>query len=80
MHAHGSCLYVNIESTFLYVVSISLNAPRCIPVCKSVPESQSNGISTGSTGSDFANQYSVHSIRVVQVWLARFYNTGMILQ
>ena len=45
MYAHGSCLYVYIESSLLDVVSISLHAQRYIPVCKSVPESQSNGIS-----------------------------------
>ena len=47
MYAHGSCLYVYIESSLLHVISISLHAQRYIPVCESVPvlESQSNGIS-----------------------------------
>ena len=45
MYAHGSWLDVSIESTLLYVASIPLHAQRYIPVCKSVPESQSNGIS-----------------------------------
>ena len=52
MYAHGSCLYLDNESKLLYVVSISLHAKRYIPVCKSVPESQSNGISLlGAPGS-----------------------------
>ena len=73
----------------LYVVSISLHVQRYLPVCKSVPESQSNGISvlglpgimmedSCTIGTDFTNQYSVHLIRVVQVWLARFYKTGIL--
>ena len=45
MYAHGSCLFVYIESKLPDVISISLHAQRYIPVCESVPESQSNGIS-----------------------------------
>ena len=45
MYAHGSCLYVDDESKLLFVVLIPLlHTQRCIPVFKSVPESQSNGI------------------------------------
>ena len=36
------------------------------------------GCTTSSTGTDFTNQDSVHLIRVVQVWLARFYKTGIL--
>ena len=57
MYAYGSCLYVYIESTLLHVVSISLHEQRYLPVCKSVPESQTNSISvlgvSGSTSSWF---------------------------
>jgi len=59
MYAHGSCLYVYIESTLLNVVSISLHAQRYIPVCESVPvpESQSNGISVLGVPGTSSTQY-----------------------
>jgi hypothetical protein len=98
MYAHGSCLYVHNESTLLFVLSISLHAQRCIPVCKSIRSprvtvfrysehqvvhnivSWRTGCTTGTTGTDFTNQYSVHLIHVAQVWLARFYKTGILQQ
>ena len=57
MYAHGSCLYIDNESRLLFVVSISLHAQRYIPVCKSVPESQSNGISVLGAPGTSSTQY-----------------------
>ena len=62
MYAHGLCLYVYIESTSLYVVSISLHAQRYIPVLSEsesvpVPESQSNGISVLGAPGTSSTQY-----------------------
>ena len=49
MYAHGPCLYVCIVAECNFNIT---QRTRYIQVCKSVPESQSNGISVlGAPGS-----------------------------
>ena len=59
MYAHGSCLYVDNESTLLFVVSISLNTQGIFRFVNQyqVPESQSKGISVLGAPGTSSTQY-----------------------